>query len=269
MTDDERAELLGQDLREFMLRTIPPLDSDVYAISVWMSWDGALAVNLGSEAAFQRSRNVPAYREVPDDQLRSPAGLRWSSGDWEVVAADFMSAGSERAMRPLFRAMSGEGGGKLEPDAATERVLRIGIRALRRMGTLPELRAADSAIAFVELDDVPVVDNAAFLVSQLPAQVLRPLFPHWERLADRVRAVRADPEALARLQALVDLPREQRTRFPQWFEPAADPLTAALRDCGLWWQDVTTDSDALRTGLTVAAKLAGEEVRPGTSGTVE
>src|SRR4051812_19534689 len=127
MTDDDRADLLGHDLREYMRRTIPTLDSDVYAISLWVSWDGALMVNLGSEAGFERRRNLPSYREVPEDQLRSPAGLRWSSGDWDVVADDFMTAGSERAMRPLFRAMSGEGSGKLDPDAATERVLRIGI----------------------------------------------------------------------------------------------------------------------------------------------
>lgn len=113
-------------------------------------------------------RDLPTYGEVPEGQLRSPAGLRWHSGDWEVVAADFMSAGAERAMRPLSRAMRGDSA-KLKPAAAANRILVIEVETLRRMGTSPELRAANPAIAFVEADHIPVVERAAFLATQLPA----------------------------------------------------------------------------------------------------
>lgn len=243
------ASLIAADLTAFLRSRAATFESPVYGLSLFVGY-GYLGVGVGTEADFARRTRVPIYDGLAEDRLSAPAGPRWDTGAWSVVAEDFLTDRTKHAMRRRLRtAADGDG---IRGALALTGLRRTCVRALARLPEIPELPGSGHLITFVEEDDSSASSRAHLMLATVPRHVLRETFPHWERLGELVQGARRDVDVMADLRARVAL-RERS--FPKYEDPAPDELTAVLRDCGLRWHDVTTESAALRTALRVSAAL--------------
>ena len=221
----------------------------MYAISLFVGY-GYLGVGVGTEADFAQRTRAPIYGGLPDDRLRAPAGPRWDTGSWRVVSEEFLTERTKRALRRPLQAC--DAGGGIRMAIALARLRRTCVRAIKLLDQIPELPASQPLIAFVQEDDCDTPQTALLMLATVPRDTFRVTFPHWQRLTHLVGAARADADRMADLSARVAARERQ---FPKYADPAPDELTAALRDCGLRWHDVTTNSGPLRTALRVGSML--------------
>ena len=98
--DAELADLVATDLAAHLAGRAGELDGPAYAVCLWIEL-GELVVSIATEPGFARRRAVPAYRDIPDEQLRAPAGIRWPSGGWDAAPEPFVSVETLAALAPL------------------------------------------------------------------------------------------------------------------------------------------------------------------------
>lgn len=186
----------------------------VYAVGLYV--EDSYVVSIATEPGFQHLASAPQYQQRPEI-LYGPAGLRWSSGEWDINAEEFLSAETEQALAPpVTRPML-----DMALDVPTELVCatshqfeELAFRALELATPLPML--APSARAWVQIADVDdVFERTESMLRTNPIDRLRRTFPEWRRLAEVLPAARADPDRVQEIREQVEAaPRTPTSPHP-------------------------------------------------------
>lgn len=212
-----------------------------------------------------RTLDAPAYRDADPLWLSGPASPRWNSGDWAVVAEEFLSARTRAELAPLV-ALCRDDALDLPEDvvlAAFRRWVRLTLRAFDLVDVLRDLDTVPQALAYVDFDESAPVDTAEAMQWAVGADRLHAVIPHWRELAAGVRAARADPDRWRRLVDRPLSPSDWRGPPPA-DDPGLDPLVRWLRACRFTTHDLEGPSDGLARALAVGESV-GDECGPGFS----
>lgn len=272
MSDEPLVRLLARDLRSYLVGRGPRLDGPAYAVTLFTDYtEGVFCCpGVATETWYAAYSTSAANRSADRERLAGPSGARWDTAYWDIPADDFLSPETTTALAPLAAILIDtdhlvERDGELTLDDvardAVYRWIEIGHQVILRADPLSVLPTVPDAIAYCEYPDGTAHERAEAMLHTVPLDRMRALFPEWEKLAEAVEAVRADPERMHELQdraagEWINGRWTGRELFPTRDEPLPDELTALLRTCNLTWQDVTTGSEDLDRALAVADRLS-------------
>jgi hypothetical protein len=253
--DDELAHLVAADLAKYLSTLAGQETRKIFALAVWAGDDyGNFAVSVGTEEWFDWFRQVPAHRDVPDEQLYGPY-YRWWSGNWDTIVLPFLSPGTEELLAPLG-AMTCDDSLPVQIQArASRRWREIGYTAVELTALPPALATTDGPLFYVESPDGDCVDVAEQMLRTVTPRHFHAAIPAWRRLASVVRSLPARQRIGAEGAASPTHQSAQgQPATPDADDSEPDVLACLLRACGLEMSDVTKRSERLKRALAIAGR---------------
>jgi hypothetical protein len=246
MSDDGLASAIAAELGDHLRGRARAVAGPVYAVSLWSCGDyGELGVSLATEGHFQLRRQAPVYHDVSDDGLSAPTGLRWDTGDWDVVAEPFVSEQTQRKLNALGAAIE-QGAAQAidDPKAvpglvqAWRRWISLSNMVMSQTRPLELLDCTPDAVCYVELESFGKrVEHAMSMILTSDRAVLRRQFPHWARLCAALNST--DAGTRARLGEISHQPSTEAERLYRE-TPLPSGTQRLLADCGFTWRDVAS-----------------------------
>jgi hypothetical protein len=252
VSDDELVRLVAADFSQYLRENASKTDGPVYAISLWVEPDyGNFGAMLATQAAFERRRSAPAYRDVSDEEAYGPA-FRWYSGNWEVAPQDFTSPSTQEALAPLAAQIE-----EYELDdprwrEAFRRWHRIGFAVIDAVRPPADLPTTADLLVYSEQQDTTLVGAAHIMLRNVPAERFHQVIPAWRRLAKVVRATLADPAAMERVRHVAAEHEARLFGLTYHGDPPPDDLGIWLRSCRLEYRDVADSTERLADALAIA-----------------
>lgn len=251
MEDTELARVVARDLVLFLDSYASKVDGPVFAIALWADDQGYFGVSLGTEAWYERQRSITAYRDWSEVELSSSC-FRWHSGNWDIVAREFLSPEVEGALDPLKTVLCDP---STEEEAYYQTVGRwyeIAVQAVRQVQPPPSLPTSPDLLLYTEYPGATCIEHAEAILQTVPPARFHEVMPVWRETARAVRAAQADERIMDQLRRYAADPPQGARFFPLGTVPAPDEFSAQLRACGLGWDDVLTDSGNLHSVLAIA-----------------
>jgi hypothetical protein len=254
--DERVAWMMARDLMDFLARRAATIDGPVFGIALFVDdqQGGGVGVGIGTERWYDRFCLYPVHRDLSEEIVLSGPAYRWWSGNWDLVAEQFLTDRTARAIEPACRTLADPATSAPKRADAARRMREYGFSAAAQVVVPATLATAVDTLVYAETPDVTCAQLAEGMLRTIPAARLHAAVPHWRRLAQAVHAVRTDATALQRLRQLANGLATGRIAFPRFNEDPLDDLTGCLLACGLNWTDVLADSAQLHHALAIAGR---------------